>query len=96
MERVLGRIWVPWPASRAGGLCKAWAQASSLFGTVGSWVFPGKLHFPVSVGPFGLWDAGDGRAGQRFLEPSLLYRVHTLQNSRVANFFESAPKQVER
>ena len=44
-----------------------------------------KLHFPVAVGPFGLWGAGGGgsRAGQSALASSLLYRGHTLGETQV-------------
>lgn len=58
---------------------------------------PRKLHFPVVVGPFGLWGAGGGssRAGQSFLGSSLLYRGYTLENPRLGSF-ERAPRQVER
>lgn len=59
---------------------------------------PRKLHFTAAVGPFGLWGAGGGgggRAGQSFLESSVLYGSHTLENPRLVSF-EGAPEQVER
>lgn len=51
---------------------------------------PRKLRFPAAVDPFGLWGAGGsgGRAGQRFLESSLLHRGYTLQNAGRISFEE--------
>lgn len=48
----LGQGLDPQPASRVGGLSRAWTGSSSFFGTVWRRTCSRKPHFPAAVGPF--------------------------------------------
>lgn len=91
----LGQGLDPRPASRVGGLSRAWTGSSSFFGTVWRRTCSRKPHFPAAVGPFCLCaGGGGGRAGQRCREPSLLHRGYTLENPGGSAL--RGPRQAER
>lgn len=71
VEKVSGRTWTLWPASRVGGLCQACAGSFSIWDSLEGGVSK-ETPFSLAVDPLGLWGTGSGRAGQRFLESSLL------------------------
>lgn len=79
----LGQNLDPLASFQRGRAKSGLTGSSSFFGTVWRRTCSRELHFPAAVGPFGLWGAGGGgRAGQRFLEPSLLHRGYALENPR--------------